>query len=237
MNFKQIKKVGLTIGAMGAMLPISVLHAQAQTEPPKIETEQFTGDTKLACEALLCLSSGSRPSECAPSISRYFGFDDPITWMEDRINFLDMCPASNQAGMPALIRAIAMGAGRCDAEFLNEHNLVTMYKKTCHKAGFKAGECEVEEIQVVSKDKPQFCAVYENNQYTDINVKYIGDPEKGGLWAEGADYNAKLAEYEQKRLNDQASNSPFKSVTYSYEKATGDSKSPFAGIKNITGDR
>lgn len=27
---------------------------------------------RLACEAVLCLSSGDRPSECAPSIKRYF---------------------------------------------------------------------------------------------------------------------------------------------------------------------
>ena len=31
------------------------------------------GDKRLACEAILCLSSGTRPSECAPSLSRYFG--------------------------------------------------------------------------------------------------------------------------------------------------------------------
>ena len=37
-----------------------------------VETELLTGDTKLACEAILCLSSGTRPSECNPSIQRYF---------------------------------------------------------------------------------------------------------------------------------------------------------------------
>jgi len=33
---------------------------------------ELSGDTKLACEAILCLSSGTRPSECAPSIRRFF---------------------------------------------------------------------------------------------------------------------------------------------------------------------
>ena len=37
------------------------------------EDSFLDGDTKLACEALLCLSSGSRPHECGPSLSRYFG--------------------------------------------------------------------------------------------------------------------------------------------------------------------
>ncbi|WP_269902395.1 TrbM/KikA/MpfK family conjugal transfer protein, partial [Campylobacter coli] len=32
----------------------------------------LTGDTKLACEAILCLSSGTRPSECSSSLARYF---------------------------------------------------------------------------------------------------------------------------------------------------------------------
>lgn len=30
------------------------------------------GDEKLSCEAILCLSTSSRPSECSESINRYF---------------------------------------------------------------------------------------------------------------------------------------------------------------------
>lgn len=32
----------------------------------------LTGDTKLACEAILCLSSETRPAECGPSLAKYF---------------------------------------------------------------------------------------------------------------------------------------------------------------------
>lgn len=32
----------------------------------------LSGDAKLACEAILCLSSGTRPGECTPSLNRYF---------------------------------------------------------------------------------------------------------------------------------------------------------------------
>ena len=34
--------------------------------------QEITGDAKLACEALLCLSSPTRPSECAPALKKYF---------------------------------------------------------------------------------------------------------------------------------------------------------------------
>ena len=32
--------------------------------------DELTGDTKLACEAILCLSSSERPSECSASLSK-----------------------------------------------------------------------------------------------------------------------------------------------------------------------
>ncbi|MCR8679887.1 MULTISPECIES: TrbM/KikA/MpfK family conjugal transfer protein [Campylobacter] len=32
----------------------------------------LTGDRKTACEVLLCLSSGTRPSECNPPLARFF---------------------------------------------------------------------------------------------------------------------------------------------------------------------
>ncbi|KAA3682647.1 hypothetical protein E3U40_09795 [Campylobacter fetus subsp. venerealis] len=41
-----------------------------------INASELTGDTKLACEALLCLSSGTRPSECSPSLNRYFSIKE-----------------------------------------------------------------------------------------------------------------------------------------------------------------
>ncbi|WYX12182.1 TrbM/KikA/MpfK family conjugal transfer protein [Achromobacter xylosoxidans] len=32
----------------------------------------LTGDKRLACEAIMCLSTGTRPSECSSSLSRYW---------------------------------------------------------------------------------------------------------------------------------------------------------------------
>lgn len=56
--------------------------------------ETLTGDTKLACEAILCLSSPSRPSECNPSLQRYFSITAKKAGDQarKRQNFLDQCP-------------------------------------------------------------------------------------------------------------------------------------------------
>lgn len=50
------------------LLPLLLTPALSQAEP-----EVLTGDVRLSCEAILCLSSGTRPGECSPSLSRYFG--------------------------------------------------------------------------------------------------------------------------------------------------------------------
>ena len=59
--------------ALFTLLPMQALAADH--ELPQIDTGQYelSGDTKLACEAILCLSSGTRPGECGPALSRYFG--------------------------------------------------------------------------------------------------------------------------------------------------------------------
>ncbi len=58
--------------------------------------QEFTGDTRLACEALLCLPSDVRPSECAPSLNRYFGIvrKKPADTARARQEFLNLCPVS-----------------------------------------------------------------------------------------------------------------------------------------------
>jgi len=84
----------------------------------------LTGDTKLACEAIVCLSSSHQPSECSPSLQRYFGIHKKKLGdtIKARKDFLKECPASNESSeMRALTDAIANGAGRCDADYLNQN--------------------------------------------------------------------------------------------------------------------
>ena len=53
-----MKKKLFALAALVAALGSTAGTASAQ--------DVLTGDTRLACEAILCLSSGTRPSECTP---------------------------------------------------------------------------------------------------------------------------------------------------------------------------
>jgi hypothetical protein len=85
--------------------------------------ELLTGETRLACEAIICLSSGSKPDECSPSLQRYFGIAGGLgaTRSGGRLDFLKLCPAASDTthNMSSMVRALANGAGRCDAAYLN----------------------------------------------------------------------------------------------------------------------
>ncbi|KTT27465.1 conjugal transfer protein TrbM [Pseudomonas oryzihabitans] len=155
--------------------------------------EVLTGDTRLACEAVLCLSSGSRPSECSPSLERYFGIkkrklSDTI---KARANFLQLCPASSQTpAMQSLVTAISQGAGRCDAQSLN--------------ANLQEWTGRDHDRIYISDQMPDYCAAYISNAYTDFNSsgtlpRYVGTPEQGGYWVEARDYDRALADYNAHR--------------------------------------
>jgi len=155
----------------------------------------LTGDTKLACEAILCLSSGTRPNECQPSLARYFGISHR-KWsdtVKGRRNFLKLCPSSNDtssANMPAIVENIVNGAGRCDASYLNANNRIVVQKKICPNTGWVGGGdngdgCYYQDVEVVNNAKPAFCSAYANDQYTYLlGVKYVGDPLDGGHWVD-----------------------------------------------------
>ena len=57
-------------------------------------TDILTGDTKLACEAIMCLSSSDRPEECNESIQKYFSINHkkPQDTLKARQDFLNKCP-------------------------------------------------------------------------------------------------------------------------------------------------
>ena len=165
-----------------------------------VHAEEFTGDVKLACEALLCLSSGSRPNECSPSLSKYFSIDEKkmSDTIKGRLNFLNLCPtASYDSNMKSLTNAIAHGAGRCDAAFLNTTLKETREIEVCGngsngsnggkggKGGYGGygGSCHMETITVISNKKPAYCVAYDGHAYTyDIGASYVGTPEAGGHW-------------------------------------------------------
>ena len=170
-----MKRLAIT-SALAAMLFASV---------PVQADNLFTGDVKLACEAVLCLSSGTRPSECTPPIQKYFSismkkFSDTL---KARKNFLNLCPAASQdEKMVALVDAITNGAGRCDYASLNSQ--LRVWNNADDGAGY------------INNALPSYCTAYNSNSYTDIKApRYVGVPERGGFWVDADKYAAALVEY------------------------------------------
>ena len=68
---------------------------------PVIAQELLTGTVRLACQAVLCLSSSERPSECSPSLSHYFSLKGKTSakTARKRTNFLALCPKAGIASV------------------------------------------------------------------------------------------------------------------------------------------
>ena len=149
----------------------------------------LTGDTRLSCEAIMCLSSGVKPDECEPSLRRYFDIREKklSDTIEKRVDFLKKCPASDDnPQMTQLIAALASGAGRCDAVSLNKET----------RKNYRVDN--EESISIISNTLPSYCNDYLNNDlvsYGDVMPKYVGEPEKGGYWTEAGNYENALTEY------------------------------------------
>jgi hypothetical protein len=176
-----MKKNPYGMAAVAVALGAAASSANAQ------DVDVLSGDTRLSCEAILCVSTGQRPSECTPSLNRYFGIKKKklSDTLEARLEFLEKCPIANQTPqMSALVRAVSRGAGRCDAASLNS----TLQMWT----GGDGGEL------YISNRMPDYCAAYTGHAYTDFSQtlpKYVATPENGGYWVEAKDYERALAEY------------------------------------------
>jgi len=175
----------LFITAMLGVMTLSTTPAHA---------EGFTGDVRLACEAILCLSTGQRPGECSPSLSRYFGITAKTLSkiLTKRRNFLNLCPAANVDGnMRSLVNAIVNGAGRCEAAALNASLRVWRNDDYSHNDG--------KPQTYIHNNLPPYCSAYGGNDYTDqtttVTARYVGTPEREGFWVDAVNFNTALAQY------------------------------------------
>lgn len=141
------------------------------------------GDVGLACEAILCLSSANRPSECAKSLRRYFSikFKKPYKTIQLRKNFLNLCPTSSEPNMPQFIDALANGAGRCDAAELNRVMRQTYRERDCDDE-----RCRWVTRSYVRNAKPSYCVAYFDHEWTTASDKtrFVGKEKQGGRWVD-----------------------------------------------------
>ena len=86
--------------------------------------DPVTGRPKLACEAIICLSTGSPPGECSSSLSEYYNIDfkDWDDTFDARMDFLALCPAAKDGSIDSGYRAL----------------LVNGTYQSCHKADLLA---------------------------------------------------------------------------------------------------
>lgn len=168
---------------------------------PVLAEEMFTGDTRLSCEALLCLSSSQSPSECSPSLERYFGISHK-KWsdtLDARRSFLNMCPTAHDvsANIPKLVEDIVHGAGRCDADYLNRTLRVQRERQVCTGWG-KYQTCHRETYYAIGNSLPSYCSAYWGNNYTDLDKsKYVGTPDQDGKWVSEQDFVTEQARWAQ----------------------------------------
>jgi len=163
-----MKSLKITIVFLLAFVSI---QGSAQAELSNVQT--------LACETILCLSSGVQPAECNPALSYFYGIrgDKLSETLDLRRAFLNKCPDSSAPGMPSLVSAIVnYSSPFCTIESLN-NNLVEV--RVFVRRGWWSGGTYYRTIKVVNPELPASCQRYYNalinHEYTAYTqLSYMG---------------------------------------------------------------
>lgn len=175
---KNIKQLAM----VGTLATTFSFQAFAETNMPQIDV--LTGDTRTACEVILCLSSaqGKGIAECKAPLRKYFSIRAK-KWhktLAKRRAFLDLCPAANEnAKMSALTTAIQHQEYACDATTLNGRTEVK--RKWVHRSSEDGGSYVVRSYRTQSYI-PKFCQDLYNHEFTEYNQikqpKYVCNADK-----------------------------------------------------------
>ena len=150
----------------------------------------LTGDKRLACEAIMCLSSAHRPGECQPSLKRYFSIHakKPHKLAEKRKNFLKLCPTDNDKQVNQFIDEVVgknISAGQCSAAELNQ----AMQRIFHEKGGNALGETKI-------VHNPQRIAAKCGSDWAK-SVKFVCDSKKSiGVRLRSGEQTGKNCHYE-----------------------------------------
>ena len=161
--------------------------------PSAHAADLLTGDKRLACETILCLSTSDRPSECAPALSKYFSIKSNAKkdrWTKTknmRKQFLALCPEAshNNPNMEDLSDILVNLGGQCDANHLNSlgkwrtekytrQGKCSDNEKTIDKWNYKQSfQTRTERVEYGNPDRPKYKTVY----YCDQTVRYLDVPK------------------------------------------------------------
>ncbi|AWI35142.1 TrbM/KikA/MpfK family conjugal transfer protein [Helicobacter apodemus] len=148
-----------------------------------IELELLSGDTRSACEAILCLASPVKPPECASAIAKYFSikFKKPWQTLQARKNFLNLCPvdSSNDPEMYKYKNDILVHLdGECSVFSLNNRieRKVIRIDRVCTNNGV---ETICNDVNVygfrINPEPTNSCRLLSSSAYTDYRLKYTCD--------------------------------------------------------------
>lgn len=181
--------------ALGIPLTTHALAAGLPAASPTVDTSTLTGDAGLACAAILCLSGSNPPHECNPALSRFFSIKmrKLSDTLDARESFLNLCPAAGSTSqMSSLAKALARGAGRCDAASLNASLRYDL------GPGGDYGTTGY----AISDRLPSYCAAWIQHEYVRVSdelPRYVGTPAADGFWVEANRYAGALAKYEREQ--------------------------------------
>ncbi|MEE6032853.1 MULTISPECIES: TrbM/KikA/MpfK family conjugal transfer protein [Avibacterium] len=180
-------KKTLTLASTLAMM--TSINAFADTTSPAIE--MLTGDTRTACEVILCLSSsqGKSIAECQAPLRKYFSIRAK-KWhktLAKRRKFLDLCPAANEnAKMSALTTIIQHQEYACDAATLNDR---TETKYVWGRRDEDGTSFRSRRLIRTQTYLPKFCQDLYKHEFTAYNLnppKYTCDASK---WYSKSDWD------------------------------------------------
>ncbi len=163
-----MKKLNLFL--VGCMFSAVSVFAEAADQ-----LELLQGDKRLACEAILCLSSSEKPAECKPSLHRYFSIKAK-KWkntLKARNNFLKLCPMGEEGEkdeqFTKLRDEILTNLNNpCDVNNLNSN-----IEYTNDKGKYLNQKNITAKFARVSPKLEGACTALASSAYTNIRPKYV----------------------------------------------------------------
>lgn len=169
-----MKKV--TFVAMAIMLGLSINLLADENE--------LTGDRRTACEVLLCLSSGQRPSECNAPLRKFYSIKAKRSWqtLKKRREFLELCPTDTGDTAENIILAdykgmlASVNPDECKPEYLN--NQFQNINRDTHIKYYRNNYLTSDSIKNsytrINPNMPSHCPTFINHEYTDYQMPKYG---------------------------------------------------------------
>ena len=151
------------------------------------QVRALSGDQETACGAILCLAGGAGVAACAPYLARYFSIDaaNPTRLFEKRLDFLNLCPASD---LPGDVRPmIARYGATCQPTQLVRY--LNGQIRSCQIRATDSGdECEP------SGNEWRVCASFYDHGYTvyeppQLQEQCSRERDDDGYWTERCSYS------------------------------------------------